>query len=333
MAALSTAYQTFADIAKMKDPGGGFAYIINVLSEFRPMLSDAFVFEGNLPTGNRTTLVTTLPTGTWRLINKGVTSTKGTTRQVDDACGQIARYAAVDATLARLGGDINGLRARNDAMYLEGISNDVIDAVIYGNSGVNPEQPHGFAPRYNSLTGTPGSTNVISGGGSGADNTSVWLITWGANQVGLMYPKGTKAGLLTQDLGETNWPDSDTNYYRAYVSYYEWTVGLAVMDYRYVTRICNIDVSNLTADASSGADLMDKMSDAYFSRPSMDLGNMARTYFYCNKTVAKYLTKQAQNKSNVLLSIDNPAGKPVVSFYNAPVHICDAITETEATIS
>ena len=119
----------------------------------------------------------------------------------------------------------------------------------------------------------------------------------------------------------------------AYVTQFQWKLGLVLPDYRYVIRICNLDISDLTNDAASGADLMDLMLDAYYARPTIDLGNMAKTFFYCNKRVAKFLHKQAQNKSNVNLTIDNPAGKPIVSFLDAPIHVCDNIEEDEATVS
>ena len=76
-----------------------------------------------------------------------------------------------------------------------------------------------------------------------------------------------------------------------------------------------------------------KMVDAYYSRPTVDLGNMAKTFVYCNKTIAKFLHKQAQNKSNVNLSIDNPSGNPIVRFLDAPVHVCDNIVSTESAVS
>ncbi|KKL47168.1 hypothetical protein LCGC14_2338260, partial [marine sediment metagenome] len=140
-------------------------------------------------------------------------------------------------------------------------------------------------------------------------------------------------GLQIKDLGERPWDDSSSNPYQAYVTHFQWKLGLAVLDYRYNIRICNIDVSDLTTDAATGADLVAKMVSAFYARPTMTIGNMTRTYWYCNKTVAEYLHHQASNKSNVNLTIDNPAGMPIVSFLGAPVHVCDAITSAEATIS
>ena len=330
--ALSTSFLTLADWAKRITPQGGIDSIIEILAESNPIIKDASVIEGNLPTGHRHTERTTLPAGTWRTINAGVAETKSTTEQKDDQCGMLEAFSAVDAALVELAGNAQAFRLSEDQGFIQGLSNDVEEAIVYANSKTDPEKLHGLAPRYNSLTGTPGSTQNITGGGSGSTNTSVWLVTWGPKLTTLMFPKGSQAGLQSEDLGRRPWDDSATNPYMAYVTHYVWKLGLVVHDYRYIVRICNVDVALLTSDASTGADLMDKMTDAYYARPSVSLGNMAQTFFYCNKTVAKFLHKQAQNKSNVNLSIDDPAGKPIVKFLDAPVHICDSITSIEATI-
>jgi len=289
MAALSTSFTTLADWAKRQDPKGGIADVIEVLAETNPILQDANVMEGNLVTGHRSTRRTTQPSGTWRQLNQGVAETKSTTTQVDDGCGMLEAYSAVDVALANLNATPAAFRASEDNAFSQGLSEDAVDAIIYGNSGQDPEQPHGLAPRYNSTTGDTG--------------------------------------------GELPWDDASSNPYQAYVTHFQWYLGLAVPDYRYNIRICNIDVSELTTSGATGADLLEKMVTAFYARPTVALGTMTRTYWYCNKTVAEYLHHQASNKSNVNLTIDNPAGMPVVRFLGAPVRVCDAITSAEATIS
>lgn len=329
---LSTKFLTLADWAKRVDPKGGIAPVVELLAETNPILSDAHMMEGNLPTGHRSTQRTTQPSGTWRQLNQGVAETKSTTRQVDDQAGMLEAYSAVDVALANLNGNAQAFRFSEDAAFVQGLGEDATDAIIYGNSGTDPEQPHGLHPRYNSLT-TGTSSYVINAGGSGDDNTSIWLVTWGPQTCTLIHPKGTPVGLRVQDLGERPWDDASNNPYQAYVTHYVWNIGLSVPDYRYVVRICNIDVSDLTADGATGADLMFRMVEAYYKRPTMSIGNMTKVIWYCNKTVAEYLHHQASNKSNVNLTLENPAGEPIVRFLGAPVHVCDAITSAEATIS
>jgi len=330
--AIGSAYLTLLDYARVEKPGGGIDEVIEVLAASNPILADANVLEGNLPTGHRSTQRATQPSGSWRLLNYGVASEKGTTVQRDDACGMLEAYSQVDKALANLGANAAAFRASQDNAFVSGLSSTAATAIFYGNQGTDPEQIHGLSPRYNLTTGDYAS-QIINASGSGSDNTSIWFITWGPQTCSLIYPKGAKAGLQSEDLGEQTAVDSNGLMYQVLRTHFVWNLGLALLDYRYVIRICNIDVSDLTADAASGADLLDKITDAYYARPTVDLGNMAKTFLYCNKTVAKFLHKQAQNKSNVNLTIDSPAGKPVVSFLDAPVRVCDNITSTEGTVS
>ena len=329
---LSTKFLTLADWAKRVDPDGRIAPVVEMLAETNPLLMDAHMMEGNLPTGHRSTQRTPQPSGTWRMYNQGVAETKSTTRQVDDSAGMLEAYSAVDVALANLGGNAQAFRFSEDAAFIQGLGEDATDAIIYGNSGVNPEQPHGLAPRYNSLT-TGTSSYVINGGGSGNDNTSIWLVTWGPMTCTLIHPKGTAVGLQVQDLGERPWDDGGNNPYQAFVTHYVWNIGLAIPDYRYVVRICNIDISDLTPDAASGADLMFNMVKAYYKRPTANIGNMTKVVWYCNKTIAEFLHHQASNKSNVNLTLDNAGGQPIVSFLGAPIHVADAITSGESQIT
>ncbi|KKL08628.1 hypothetical protein LCGC14_2573970, partial [marine sediment metagenome] len=216
---LSTKFLTLSDWAKRQDPNmKGVADVIEQLAETNPLLADASMMEGNLTTGHRSTQRTTQPSGTWRQLNQGVAETKSTTRQVDDSTGMLTAYSAVDVVLANLNGNSQAFRRSEDAAFILGLGEDATDAILYGNSGTEPEKPHGLAPRYNSLTDTVGAAgNVINAGGSGSDNASMWLITWGPKTTTLIHPKGTPVGLQIKDQGERPWDDSSSNPYQAYV--------------------------------------------------------------------------------------------------------------------
>ena len=330
--AIGATYLTLLDYAKRESPGGGIDEVIEVLAASNPIIADANVMEGNLPTGHRSTQRATQPSGSWRMLNYGVAAEKSTTIQVTDTCGILEAYSQLDVDIAKLNGNEAAFRASEDNAFISGLNSTVATAIFYGNAGTDPEQFTGLGPRYNDTSGDY-TDQIINASGSGSDNTSIWLITWGPKTCTLLYPKGSTAGLSSEDLGKQLVRDSSDLLYQAYVTRFQWKLGLALMDYRYVIRICNIDVSDLTSDAASGADLLDKMTDAYYARPTVDLGNMAKTVIYCNKTVAKFLHKQAQSKSNVNLTLEMPAGKPQVSFLDAPIHVCDNITSAEATVS
>ena len=333
---IGNTYVTLLDWAKRESPGGGIDEIIEVLAASNPVVADANVMEGNLPTGNRGTMRSSLPTGSWRLLNQGVATEKSTTKQVTDLCGILEAYSKLDVDVASLNANEAAFRASEDNAFVAGMNSTVATAIFYGNQNDNPEQIHGLTPRYNSLSGEYTNQIINAAGSTALGQTSVWLVTWGPGTCTLIYPKGSKAGLQSEDKGKQlvfSDPSTELLTYEAYVTKFQWKLGLALKDYRYVIRICNIDVAALTSDAASGADLLDKLVDAYYSRPTVDLGSMAKVFIYCNKTVAKFLHKQAQSRANVNLTLDMPAGKPQVSFLDAPIHVCDNIVSTEAVVS
>jgi hypothetical protein len=65
------------------------------------MLLDMIWREGNLPTGHRTTVRTGLPSVFWRLLNQGVSPSKSTTVQIDEATGMLEAWSEVDVDLAK----------------------------------------------------------------------------------------------------------------------------------------------------------------------------------------------------------------------------------------
>ncbi len=317
------------DWTKRQKPGGGIDDIVEVLAASNPIIADAHVEEGNLPTGHRSTQRATEPTGTWRMLNQGIAPEKSTTRQVDDTCGMLEGLSQIDVDLAGLGGKPAAFRASEDDAFIAGLNGTAARAIFYGNSNIDPQQPHGFTPRSNAI-----GPYVLSAGGTGTDNASVWVITWGSPIAFLTFPKGSKAGISSTDMGIQLVSDiaAPANRYRAYVTHFQWKLGLVIRDFRYVVRICNIDKSDLRRDAATGADLLDLMITAYYRRPSVSLGKMAKTFVYCPKIIAEFLHKQAMNKANVNLRLGEADGQPVVSFLGAPIHICDALDPDEARV-
>ena len=89
MAVLSTQNPTLLDLAKRTDPNGQIATIVEILNETNEVLQDMSWVEGNLPTGNRTTIRSGIPDPTWRKLYGGVQPTKGTSAQVTDNTGML----------------------------------------------------------------------------------------------------------------------------------------------------------------------------------------------------------------------------------------------------
>lgn len=332
MAQLTANVPTLIDVAKRLDPDGKIADIAEMLTQTNEILADMPWLEGNLPTGHRTTVRTGLPSVAWRLLNGGVTPSKSTTAQIDEQCGMLEAYSEVDVELARLNGNDAAFRLSEAQAFLESMNQEMAQTLFYGNSGSAPEEFTGLAARYSSLSAN-NAQNIVTGGGSGSDNTSIWLINWGRNTVHGIYPKGSTAGLSHKDLGEVTVENANGiggARMQAFRDHWQWKCGIALRDWRYAVRIANIDVSNLVAE-SSAADLIKLMIKAMHRIPAMGMG---KPVFYMNRTAYQMLDIQAQNKATYTLQTGNDAaGNPMISFRGIPIRKCDQILETEATVS
>ena len=211
MAALQTIHPTLLDVTKRLDPNGKIDTIAEILNETNEVLSDMVWVEGNLPTGHRTTVRTGLPTPTWRKLYGGVQPTKSTTAQITDSCGMLEAYAEVDKALADLNGNTAAFRLSEDRAHIEGINQEFVSTLFYGNEGTEPEAFTGFAPRFNSLSAANSEQIIQNAGIEGSDNASIWLIVWGQNTVHGIYPKGSVGGLKQEDKGQVTIENVDGN--------------------------------------------------------------------------------------------------------------------------
>lgn len=332
MAALQTIHPTLLDVTKRLDPNGKIDTIAEILNETNEILSDMVWVEGNLPTGHRTTVRTGLPTPTWRKLYGGVQPTKSTTAQITDSCGMLEAYAEVDKALADLNGNTAAFRLSEDRAHIEGINQEFVSTLFYGNEGTEPEAFTGFAPRFNSLSAVNGKQIIQNAGIEGSDNASIWLIVWGQNTVHGIYPKGSVGGLKHEDKGQVTIENVDGNGGRmeAYRSHYRWDCGLTVRDWRYIVRI-QYDQEDLTKDAKTGPDLVDLMSDALERVPSLTMG---RPVFYANRKALSFLRRQIANKvTNSTLTMETVAGKKVTHFDGIPVRRVDQLTNSEAAVA
>lgn len=324
---------TLLDWAKRLDPNGRTSTVVEMLGQTNEVLDDMLWLEGNLPTGHRTTVRTALPTVGFRQLNQGVTPSKSTTAQVDENCAIIEDMCEVDIDLVKLNGNTAEFRLSEASAHIEAISQKQAYSLFYGNAGADPEQYYGLAPRYNDTNGTTGE-NIIDAGGSGSDNSSIWLVVWGANSIHGIYPKGSQAGIVHEDMGEQLIQTATgigTGRMKAYVDRWQWKCGLAVRDWRYAVRVANVDISALIADgAGSSVKLMEHMLKAIHRIPSLGMG---KPVFYCNRTIREMLDIQAMNKSNLQLSVGQEEGKLKTSFRGIPIRTVDALTEAETRVT
>ena len=337
MATLASNVLTLADWAKRRDPKGKTGPIVETLSQTNRVLDDMLYKEGNLPTGERTNIRTGLPAVYYRLMNQGVPKSKSTTAQITENAAELTALSEVDRGIAELESDVSAFRLSESVAFLESMSQKQAETLFYG-SAANPEEYVGLANRYSSLSGG-NAQNILSAGGAGSDNTSVWLVSWGANTIHGVFPKESKAGISHED-GGIDWAfDSDNNRFKAYIDSYTWKNGLVVKDWRYGVRIPNVDISDLVGQtgtqALSASTAIIKLMVRSIDRLPMAGSNTA---FYVNRTVASHLRLAAMDTSNSVVTIEaavNQFGSNIMElkFLGIPVRIVDQLLETESVVS
>lgn len=338
---------TLLDVAKSMDPDGSTADVVELLAQTNEILLDMQVMEANLPTGHKTTIRTGLPSAIWRQLYQGVPPSKSVRAQVEDTIGMLETRAELDKDVAILNGNSASFRLSEATSFLEAMNQNMASTLFYGDQTLNPERFTGLAPRFNTAVAANAANaqNVILAGGSGADQTSVWLVVWGKQSVIGIYPKGSVAGIVHQDLGEIDAFDANNNRYRAFADRWQWKCGITVKDWRYVVRIANIDIPDLIAQTGTQAStastaLIKLMVRAMARIPFMGMGTPV---FYMTRTVKEFLAVAALDKSNAALAIVPAANQfgnvspgwvqKETQFFGVPCRTCDQLLTTETAIT
>lgn len=332
MGTLGATFIDLIDVYKMQDGRGQFNPIIEMLMEMNPILEDAQAVECNKGTTHLHTVRTGLPTVTWGRLYQGIPNSKGRTAQVEDTTGFVEGLSTIDKRLLDLSTNEGAVRLSEAQAFLEAMSQEVASKMFYGDTASDPEEFMGFAPRFNDKSAANGN-QIIDAGGTGADNTSIWFVTWGDNQCNLLYPKGTQAGVQREDMGEQRVTDGSGNAYYAKEEKFTWNVGLSVKDWRYVSRIANIDVSDMQAGSVA---LYNFMRKAYYQLQNRRVAG-GKIAIYCNRDVLEALDALATNAGAsdnfVRLKPMEIEGKEVMTYRGIPIRETDALLNTEAQVT
>ncbi len=330
MAQVGDGVFTLADYAKTLDPDGTTARVINLMSKTNHIHKDMLWREANGRTGHRTTILTGLPSITWRMLYGGAQPSKATRMQVTDTMGIALGISKVDKDLAELNpGGISAFRLQEDKPYLESMNQEVASGLFYFNTDVTPEKFLGLSSRYPYSD----SPNVINNGGSGSDCTSIWLVVWGADTVHGIFPRGSQAGIEHKDVSggtpDLLTADDGSGQFPGFQSYYQWKPGLTVRDWRYVVRIANVE-----SDPAAASNTFDPTTlvAAYHKIPEGGFAQ-GRPVIYCNANVMTQIDNWNLASANRLFTHEEDAfGDPVTKFWKIPIRRCDALLNTETAI-
>ncbi len=327
---------TLSDMRKRLNPDGSTAFIVEALEQSNPILRDIPWIEGNLKTGNVTTVRTMIPTPSIRKINRGVVRGKSKTKQVTDTCMILEDRSVVDVELIALQKDKEKFRDSENAAFMQGFSNYVAEQTFYGDTSVEPGTFNGISVRYNEYCGSNSekgdpSYQVLSAGAPGSNtNTSAFFIGWGQKNTVGIYPEGTIAGLKMRDLGEQTVTDSEGLEYQGLSTLFTWKCGLAVQNIRANALLRNINVAALgSMSAAQKLTLMDMLTKTKNRVQNLQSGDK-RVVLYVSNEMYDFFETYMNDKNNVFVTQQTLMNAmPQLFFKGIRVEKCDAISETE----
>jgi hypothetical protein len=316
---------TLVELANRRDPQGNTATIAEVLAEDNEILQDAVFQEANDVFSHTCTRRLSLPSGTWRQLNEGVANESSKTIKVTEGIGMLESYSEPDKVLVDAAPNPQQFRMDEGQAFIEGMSQTLAATMIYGNAQTDPTQFTGLAVRMNALAPL---ANVIGSGGTGGDDTSIYIVQWGLNKVFMIYPKGhPTVGVEHSDKGQVTLQDGSGNNYEGYRDHFAMRAGLVVKDDRCIARLANI-----TPTGTSNIFDEDNLIKLLNRMPMRGRG----ASIYANETVLSQMEIALKDKANVNYTPargEGLAGEPMMYFRTCPVRKVDAILNTEATIA
>ncbi len=337
MATINNEWPSLVDVMKRLGPDGILMDVAEFLQQRNPILYDLPWKEGNLPTGHVFSVRTALPTPEWRKYNEGVGAGKSQSETYTETCGMMEKFSKLDVALGKLNGNGPAWRLSENKAFVQGFNHEFVRAMLYESVADSPEKIHGIMSRLNVTSGNPAASqiikaDVVGGGaaGSGNDQTSILCIGWGSDTVYGIFPKGSTAGLQHEDLGKQLVKDANNKEYTAWVDHWKWDCGVAVQDYRYVSRVVNIDTSLWHAAMTTGPDLtlcFDAAIDGLYDTDSV------RPVLYCRKETFNMWKQQLIKKgtANLLEYVQRGVRKDY-SYMGVPIVRVDAMSLTEAPV-
>jgi hypothetical protein len=308
---------------------------------------DAPYIESSEMTAHEYSYRTSLPAGYWRPINSGVPYSKSTTDKGRASMGTLEDYSQVDRLVAERSGDIQGFRETEDVAFIEGMGQTLEQTDWYGNEAANPGSFNGFSTFYNTISGAPSGANIIDGQGTGSSNLSFWLIGWAPRKVYHIFPRGSEAGLTMEDVSDSqSGYDSLGNPFRAYTMWFRQLVGLCIHDWQNVARIANIDVTAAGLAGPNALDIFAAIRQMLLLPTTMtkassgitesdapnDPGTGARWNIYTCRSGRHWMDVQRIRDRQVLLTINDYAGKPTTAIEDVPIRVSDQLLTTEQRV-
>lgn len=312
---------TSLEVAKRSGFSPDSRRIIEQLNAYNELLLDAPIVEANEGTVDTHLVRTAIPHGEHRGYNEGVGMSSSQTKTVKDVISNIEIYSEVDKQMIDEAAHPTEIMQSEQNAFIEGLSQDITDDLVYGNHDADPHYTNGLARRLNKI-----GKYCIDMGGTGNALTSIYLIKWGMDKARIIYPRGAKnAGVVYDYLGQQTAVDGNGKKHEVYRAHYRIARGLSVGHEASIIRLANID---LTA-SNIGTAIAEKIVRVM---PLLARG-AGTVSIACNAEVKGVMNVTAINKTNIILPAEDPWGNEVLKIGAARFRECPSILLTESAVS
>ena len=273
---------TYVDFMKGLDAKGNFVHrCINLAVRANEMLDDITVVEANNGTALETTVRTETPKPVWTQYYGGIPSNKGSKAKIKVSCGRMGTKIIVDKKLYDDAKDKDAVLADEVTAAQDGMKIEMGNALVYGLLADNPLGFNGLFKHYDHHEPSGGCDDRESahyvldafgkaGGANAASEAalgSIALVGWSPNTITCFHSEGhTQGGIEITPKRVVDIHDPDVGKdatYEAYLQYFYWELGLAVRDFRFGGRLCNIqrnDMLNGNDKGQSYVELIDRLA-------------------------------------------------------------------------
>ena len=273
---------TYVDFLKGLDAKGNFDHrVINLAVRANEMLDDITVIEANNGTALETTFRTEVPKPVWTQYYGGIPSNKGSKAKLKVSCGRMGTKILIDKKLYDDAKDKDAVIADELQSAQDGMRLEMGNMLVYGLLADNPLGFNGLFKHYdkygseddtnsahyvlNALKAYSGAT-AASDDGNVSDLGSIALVGWSPNTITCFHPENHDQGgieITPKRIVDVADPDKGGDAtYEAYLQYLYWQLGLAVRDFRYGGRVCNIQRDKMLTAGHEGAyvELIDRLT-------------------------------------------------------------------------
>jgi hypothetical protein len=341
MATLVQSTLSMIDQYKGIDGKGRLIDVVETMNNTSQYIMDDWTWMAcNSGTKHTRSIRTGLPSVSWGVLYGGIAQSKATKQTVDDTTGFVEGLSSVDQRQLELyAGNEMAIRMVEGRSFIESMSQELVTALFYHNSDTNARLPKGLGARFGVKSTSGAGNQIVDAGGTGSDNTSIWFVEWGYDGLSVIYPEGTTAGITRENKGQQRVLDASGNPFYVEEELFRCYAGFSLGDWQRVSRIANIDVSNMQAGS---VEIYDFLRMAYYKLKSrrtskvQDIAAPGRVAIYCNRDVMQAMDALATNQGTTdnftRLKYGEIEGKEVLTYRGIPIRETDAILNTEARV-